>query len=144
MNSNAHSKDALKVINSAVNNALDEDIGNGDVTAASFDNNEMASAKVICREAAVLCGQQWFDLSFHKLDPNIVIDWKLKDGDNMQPDDVICTLNGSAKAILTGERTGLNFLQTLSGTATKTKIYVERISGTDAARITAWAYMMQF
>lgn len=127
-----HSKDALKTINNAVNTALDEDIGNGDVTAASFNNDETASAKVISREAAVLCGQQWFDLVFHKLDPNIVIDWKLNDGDSMKPDETVCTLNGNAKAILTGERTALNFLQTLSGTATKTKIYVDRISGTDA------------
>ena len=132
MNLTSHSKDALKVINSAVNAALDEDIGNGDVTAASFCNNEIASAKVISREAAVLCGQQWFELAFHKLDPDVTIEWMLNDGDNMEPDDTVCTLNGSAKAILTGERTALNFLQTLSGTATKTKIYVDRISGTGA------------
>lgn len=132
MNLSSHSKDALKVINSSVNAALDEDIGNGDVTAASFNNNETASAKVISREAAVLCGQQWFELAFHKLDPNVVIDWKLNDGDNMEQEATVCTLNGSAKAILTGERTALNYLQTLSGTATKTKIYVDRISGTGA------------
>ena len=132
MNSNNHSKDALKTINDAVNTALDEDIGNGDVTAASFNNNETATAKVISREAAVLCGQQWFDLAFHKLDSGVTIDWKLSDGDNMEPDATVCTLNGSAKAILTGERTALNFLQTLSGTATKTKTYVDRISGTGA------------
>jgi nicotinate-nucleotide pyrophosphorylase (carboxylating) len=132
MNLTSHSRDALKVINSAVNTALDEDIGNGDVTAASFNNNEVASAKVISREAAVLCGQQWFELAFHKLDPDVIIDWKLNDGDSMEQDATVCTLNGSAKAILTGERTALNFLQTLSGTATKTKIYVDRISGTGA------------
>lgn len=132
MNLNNHSKDALKVINSAVNAALDEDIGSGDVTAASFNNNEMASAKVICRETAVLCGQQWFELAFNKLDTDITIDWKLSDGDDMEKDATICTLNGSAKAILTGERTALNFLQTLSGTATTTKIYVDRIAGTGA------------
>lgn len=132
MSTHTHSKDALIIINNAVNAALDEDIGSGDVTAASFDNDETASAKVICRETAVLCGQQWFELAFHKLDPDIVIDWKLNDGDNMEPDATVCTLNGSAKAILTGERTALNFLQTLSGTATKTKVYVDRISGTDA------------
>lgn len=132
MNLTSHSKDALKVINSSVNAALDEDIGNGDVTAASFNNNEIASAKVISREAAVLCGQQWFELAFHKLDPDVVIEWQLNDGDRMEQDATVCTLNGSAKAILTGERTALNFLQTLSGTATKTKVYVDRISGTGA------------
>jgi len=127
-----HSKDALKAINSAVNAALEEDIGTGDVTAASFNNNEMASAKVIGREEAVLCGQQWFELTFHKLDPSIVINWELNDGDKLEKDATVCTLIGNAQAILTGERTALNFLQTLSGTATKTKIYVDRISGTNA------------
>lgn len=132
MNLNNHSKDALKVINAAVNAALDEDIGTGDVTAASFNNNVTASAKVICREEAVLCGQQWFELAFYKLDPDIAIDWKLNDGDPLEKKSTVCTLSGSAQAILTGERTALNFLQTLSGTATKTKIYVDRITGTNA------------
>lgn len=132
MNLNSHSKDALSDINRAVNAALDEDIGSGDVTAASFNNNEVASAKVISREDAVLCGQMWFELAFHKLDPNIVIDWQVNDGDALEKDATVCTLNGNAQAILTGERTALNFLQTLSGTATKTKVYVDRISGTNA------------
>ena len=132
MNLTSHSKDELKAINRAVNAALEEDIGDGDVTAASFNNNEMASAKVICREDAVLCGQQWFDLAIHKLDADVDIDWKLNDGDNMENDITVCTLNGNAQAILSGERTALNFLQTLSGTATTTKIYVDRISGTGA------------
>lgn len=132
MNLTSHSKEALKVINRAVNAALEEDIGDGDVTAASFNNNEIAAAKVICRENAVLCGQHWFELAIHKLDPNVDIDWKLNDGDQMEKDTTVCTLNGSAQAILTGERTALNFLQTLSGTATKTKVYVDRISGTGA------------
>jgi len=127
-----HSKDALKAINSAVNTALEEDIGTGDVTAASFNNNEMASAKVISREEAVLCGQNWFGLTFHKLDPSIVINWELNDGDKLEKDATVCSLSGNAQAILTGERTALNFLQTLSGTATKTKIYVDLISGTNA------------
>ena len=132
MNLTSHSKDALKVIELSVKQALNEDIGDGDVTAASFSNNEVATAKVICREEAVLCGQKWFELAFHQLDPNITIDWMLADGDAMQKNDLVCTLNGNAQAILTGERTALNFLQTLSGTATKTKTYVDRISGTDA------------
>jgi len=127
-----HSKDALKAINSAVNTALEEDIGTGDVTAASFNNNEMASAKVISREEAVLCGQNWFGLTFHKLDPSIVINWELNDGDKLEKDATVCSLSGNAQAILTGERTALNFLQTVSGTATKTKIYVDLISGTNA------------
>ena len=132
MNLASHSKDALKVINHVVNTALEEDIGTGDVTAASFSNNETASAKVISREKAVLCGQKWFELVFHKLNPDIVIDWKLNDSNNLEKGALVCNLSGNAQAILTGERTALNFLQTLSGTATKTKIYVDRIAGTNA------------
>jgi len=133
MNLASHSKDALKVINRAVNSALEEDIGStGDVTAASFSDNETALAKVFSREEAVLCGQQWFELAFHKLNPDIVIDWELNDGDNLEKGAMVCTLSGNAQAILTGERTALNFLQTLSGTATKTKLYVDRIEGTNA------------
>ncbi len=132
MNLSNHSKDALKIINQSVNTALEEDIGTGDVTAASFNNNETACAKVISREEAVLCGQKWFELAFHKLDPNITIDWQANDGELLTKDSTVCTLSGNAQAILTGERTALNFLQTLSGTATKTKTYVDRIAGTDA------------
>ncbi len=132
MNLNNHSKDALIVINHSVNTALEEDIGTGDVTASSFNNNETASAEVISREEAVLCGQQWFEYAFHKLDPSITIHWHVTDGGALEKDTTVCTLNGNAQAILTGERTALNFLQTLSGTATKTKAYVDRISGTNA------------
>lgn len=131
MNLSNHSKDALIVINHSVNTALEEDIGTGDVTAASFNNHEIASAQVICREDAVLCGQKWFELAFHKLDPSIEIAWHVNDGGLLHKDITVCTLSGSAQAILTGERTALNFLQTLSGTATKTKTYVDRISGTN-------------
>ncbi len=132
MNLTSHSKDALKAINLSVSQALKEDIGDGDVTAASFTNNEIATAKVICREEAVLCGQKWFEFTFHQLDANIIIDWMFSDGDSMQADDEVCKLKGNAQAILSGERTALNFLQTLSGTASKTKTYVDRIAGTEA------------
>ena len=132
MNLSSHSKEALKEINQSVRIALQEDIGDGDVTAASFKTDEAVSAKVICREQAVLCGQHWFEQSFHQLDSNIVVTWMLHDGDTMESDTTVCTLTGNAQAILTGERTALNFLQTLSGTATKTKTYVDRISGTSA------------
>ena len=132
MNLTSHSKDALKIISQSVTQELNEDIGAGDVTAASFTNNEVAIAKVICREEAVLCGQKWFELTFHQLDANISIEWLHSDGDLVQANDVVCMLEGDAQAILTGERTALNFLQTLSGTASKTKTYVDRISGTGA------------
>ncbi len=130
MNLTSHSKDALKTINQSVNSALQEDIGNGDVTAALFTKNEIANAKVISREEAVLCGKKWFELAFHLLEPDIKIEWMCNEGDVMQANDLVCKLKGNAQAILTGERTALNFLQTLSGTATKTKIYVDRVSGT--------------
>ena len=130
MNLTSHSKDALKIISQNVSQALKEDIGEGDVTAASFNNNELASAKVISREEAVLCGKKWFELAFHQLDPNISIEWMINEGELMQVNDTVCTLTGNAQAILTGERTALNFLQTLSGTASKTKTYVDRVSGT--------------
>lgn len=132
MDLSSHSKDALKEISQSVSVALKEDIGTGDVTAASFSNNETATAIVICREEAVLCGQNWFELVFHQLDSDITIDWISHDGDLIEIDTTICKLNGNAQAILIGERTALNFIQTLSGTATKTKSYVDRISGTDA------------
>ena len=132
MSSLKHSKEALKEIFQSVSIALKEDVGDGDVTAASFTNNETASAKVICREAAVICGKKWFELAFHQLDQSIDIDWQVGEGDQVEPDTIICTLEGNAQAILTGERTALNFLQTLSGTATHTKKYVDRISGTSA------------
>ena len=132
MDLSSHSKDALKEISQSVSVALKEDIGTGDVTAASFSNNETATAIVICREEAVLCGQNWFELVFHQLDSDITIDWISHDGDLIEIDTTVCKLNGNAQAILIGERTALNFIQTLSGTATKTKSYVDRISGTDA------------
>lgn len=132
MDVNNHNKEALELIKHAVNAALEEDIGSGDVTAASFGDNETATAQVISREEAVLCGQHWFEMVFHQLDPNIVVEWNLQDGDTLEKDIIVCTLHGSAQAILTGERTALNFLQTLSGTASKTKTYVDRISGTGA------------
>ena len=132
MNLPDHSKDALKTINHSVNIALEEDIGTGDVTASSFNNNETIAATVISREEAILCGQQWFELAFHKLNTHITIDWQVNDGEFLEKDAIVCHLSGNAQSILTGERTALNFLQTLSGTATTTKTYVDRISGTNA------------
>ena len=125
-----HSKNALQTIKRAVSIALEEDIGEGDVTAASFNVDQTAQAKVICRENAILSGQQWFNETFQQLDPNIEINWLIKDGDQIEKDTIVCTLQGTAQAILTGERTALNFLQALSGTATLTRTYVDHIAGT--------------
>ena len=135
-----HTKEALQTIKNTVRSALEEDIGpgfkngesNGDVTAAAYNFEYTASAKVICREQAILCGQDWFTESFKQIEPNIKITWLLQDGKQIEENETVCTLNGPAQAILTGERTALNFLQTLSATATQTNTYVEHIAGTGA------------
>lgn len=125
-----HSADNLIIIRESVTVALSEDIGQGDVTAA-LCNNDNINAKVICRETATLCGQQWFEESFNQLNRNIAIKWHKQDGDMMHPDSDVCTLSGPAPHILTGERTALNFLQTLSATATSTKKLLHRLKGTN-------------
>lgn len=118
-------------IASSVANALREDIGSGDVTAALVPEQQIAEAKVICREEAVICGIQWFNETFKQLDEKITIDWQVADGDIVEADAVLVTLKGPARSILTGERTALNFLQTLSGTSTISKIYSEQVAGTN-------------
>ena len=132
MYSHSHSKDALHAIKHAVSIALEEDIGSGDVTAALFNVNQTHEAKVICRENAILCGQQWFEECFKQLDKSIEINWVIHDGEPIEKDATVCTLHGPAQAILTGERIAINFLQTLSATATLTHSYVDRIAGTSA------------
>ena len=127
-----HNTETLEVIKQAVSIALKEDIADGDVTASLFNVDQAHNAKLICREEAILCGQQWFKESFHQLDKNIDINWHANDGDQIEKDSVICILQGPAQAILTGERTAINFIQTLSGTATTTRTYVDRIAGTNA------------
>jgi nicotinate-nucleotide pyrophosphorylase (carboxylating) len=113
----------------AVRRALAEDIGSGDLTAGLVPDAP-AHAELIVREDAVLCGTAWFDEVFRQLDPAVRIAWLKRDGDALHAGDVICRLDGPARAILTGERAALNFLQTLSGTATVTARYVERLRGT--------------
>ncbi len=110
--------------------ALAEDIGSGDVTAELIQANQTVMAQVVCREQAILCGKPWFDEVFQQLDNNITPNWTVNEGDRLEPEQRICTLQGSARAILSGERTALNFLQTLSGTATAAHQYVEAIKGT--------------
>ena len=132
MSTPVHSQEALEAIRDAVRIALQEDIGPGDVTASLFSCDKLTKATVICRDEAILCGQHWFNQALHLLDADIKIDWQTEDGCSMQADTTICTVQGKAKAILSAERTALNFLQTLSATATCTRQYVERISGTSA------------
>jgi nicotinate-nucleotide pyrophosphorylase (carboxylating) len=113
----------------SVHEALSEDIGTGDITAALIPENEMATATVICREAAVLCGMAWFNSVFAELDTGITVNWTTKDGDAIRAGQILCTLHGPAARILTGERTALNFLQTLSGTATLARRYADAVNG---------------
>jgi len=122
--------DELKAsIGPSVSNALAEDIGNGDLTALLVEADEIAGATIIARESMVLCGQSWVDEVFAQLDETVIVDWYVGDGQSAEADDVICKLVGPARALLTGERTALNFLQTLSSTATKTAQYAEAIEG---------------
>jgi nicotinate-nucleotide pyrophosphorylase (carboxylating) len=114
-----------------VSAALAEDLGNGDLTASLVPAGQQAEAAIFSRQRAVVCGQAWVNEVFHQLDPDVRIDWQVGEGDVVKRDDLLCRLSGPARALLTGERTALNFLQTLSGTATTTREYVDALTGTD-------------
>lgn len=118
--------------NPAVALALAEDVGAGDLTAALVPEDARAEATVISRETAVLCGVAWFDTVFRQLDPRATVDWRAADGDRIEPNQVLCTLRGPARALLTGERTALNFLQMLCGTATLARRFADTVAGTGA------------
>lgn len=109
--------------------ALKEDIGSGDITAELIPENQQAKAQVITREAGVLCGQAWVDEVYRQLDPEVQIQWLVNDGDIVSANQLLFTLTGSARSLLTGERTALNFLQTLSGTATLSRQYADLVKG---------------
>ena len=117
----------LTKVNSSVNNALEEDIGLGDVTGELIDPLKFQAAELICREESVLCGSSWFDAAFKILDPNIEIIWNQKEGSFIKRDTVIANLNGNAKCMVASERTGLNFLQMMSGIAYKTYSYQQEL-----------------
>ena len=119
-------------INPIVKLALDEDIGSGDITAALVPSRDTAHASVITREAGVLCGTQFVDAVFYAVDAGVSVEWKKTDGDRLAPNDVLFTLAGNARSILTGERAALNFLQMLSGTASYSASLVSLVEGTNA------------
>ncbi len=119
-------------IHANVRAALAEDLGNGDLTAQLIPQHTRGHATVITREAAVLCGTLWFEECFRTLDPDCRIDWKLREGDFIKPDQTLCEIRGDARAMLSAERPALNFLQTLSATATVTRRYVDATAGTRA------------
>ena len=112
-----------------VQNSLHEDINNGDLTARLLPETASARAQVITRQSGILCGTAWFDECFLTLDADCKIIWHAKDGDAIHPGQTLCKINGSARALLTAERSALNLLQTLSGTATTTRRYVDAVAG---------------
>ena len=111
-----------------VSAALQEDLGSGDKTAELVPESTAASAIIICREPMMLAGQPWVDEVYRQLDPDIEIQWLANDGDHLPADAEICVLTGAARSLLSGERTALNFLQTLSATATITSRYVDAVA----------------
>jgi len=113
-----------------VRQALNEDIQTGDVTAELIRENKKAHAQLICREEAILCGQEWFNAAFKILNKKIKIKWFFTDGQTINENEVVCEISGNARNILTAERTALNFLQTLSATASLTRRYVNAIKNT--------------
>ena len=114
-----------------VASALAEDIGQGDLTASLIPETQRSTARLITREAAVIAGTKWLDEVFRQLDDTIKIDWKIADGDTVKPDELLAIITGPSRAILSGERTAMNFLQTLSATATVTAEHVKAVQGTD-------------
>ena len=118
------------IINENVRSALKEDIGKGDITANLIDDATQLRASVITREFAIVSGQQWVNAVYTVIDKKIIIDWRVNDGDLVDPNQILFTISGPARSILTGERTALNFLQCLSATATTTHRYVQCISHT--------------
>ena len=110
--------------------ALREDVGGGDVTAALVPAAQQVRGAVVTREAAVLCGRPWAEETFRRLDPRVRLSWRAADGDRLTAAQQVFAISGPARPVLTGERTALNFLQLLSGTATVTRRYVDAVSGT--------------
>ena len=124
-------KPDLKKVSISITNALEEDIGLGDVTGELINASLSIQAKLICREETVLCGKQWFTEAFKQLDPNISIKWNKQEGDLISANTELALLKGNAKCMVASERTGLNFLQMMSGIAYKTHKYVSSLSGSN-------------
>ena len=128
----AKMNELISAVETNVSAALAEDIGAGDWTAQLIPADVMASARVITRDDAVVCGAPWFDLCLRKLDPAAVIEWAINEGAHARAGQTLVRVRGTARALLTGERTALNFLQLLSAVATLTRRYVEAVAGTRA------------
>lgn len=119
-----------EVITADVQRALAEDVGSGDITAALIPAERQATATIITREAAIFCGRAWADEVLRQVDPALQVDWLVADGDSLTPDQLLCTIKGPARSLLTAERCILNFLQTLSATATRSRHYADIVAGT--------------
>jgi nicotinate-nucleotide pyrophosphorylase (carboxylating) len=133
---NAHAPfdaDLQQAFERNIRDALAEDVGSGDLTGLLVPAEERVKAQVIVREDAVLCGAPWFDAVMQACDASIVVDWQYAEGDLMRADSVVCRIEAPARALLTAERSALNFLQLLSGVATKTRHYAVLTEGTRAA-----------
>jgi len=117
------------VIELAVGAALAEDLGGGDLTAALLPSGQRSRVELITRQEAVLCGRAWFDEVFRQIDQRVTTDWLSVDGARAAPGDLLCRLEGPTRALLSGERTAMNYLQTLSGTATRARLYADAVTG---------------
>jgi nicotinate-nucleotide pyrophosphorylase (carboxylating) len=117
---------------SEIDRFLEEDVGSGDLTASIVPKHATARARVITRESMVLCGQAWFAAVFARLGGSVQIDWLVTEGEQVEAGAELCAMRGPARALLTGERSALNLLQTLSGTATLARAYAKAVDGTKA------------
>ncbi len=121
----------LAIVKKNVRVALEEDIGSGDITASLISSKTQATANVITRQDAVICGTAWVDETFRQVDPDLSIEWHVSDGDAVKPNQLLFSCTGSASSLLTAERTALNFMQSLSGTATISQQYADLVASTD-------------
>lgn len=124
--------DVASLARADVARALAEDVGSGDLTAALVPAERRAKARIIAREAAVICGAPWAEAALRALDPDVVLTWHVAEGQRCAPDQLVLEIQGNARALLSAERTAINFLQTLSAVATKTAQYVAAVAGTKA------------
>ena len=124
------SPELIAHVSASVRSALAEDVGGGDLTAALVPADQAATATIITRDAAVICGQPWVKEVFRQLDPSVRIEWRAAEGADASQDEILCALTGPARPLLTGERTALNFLQTLSAVASATRACVDAVAGT--------------
>jgi nicotinate-nucleotide pyrophosphorylase (carboxylating) len=122
--------DLSREISANVEIALREDLGSGDITAQLIAAERSAAARIITRDDAVICGTAWVDEVFRQLDPRVAVQWQVRDGERVSPNQVLFSLDGPARALLSGERSALNFLQTLSAVATRSQHYADLVQGT--------------